>query len=330
MARRKVRCAVALVAAGVCASLFAPASAAPGDSGIRATGAPWNMGAGLTDDALDISGVACAPDRLVCALVSDETRTVRILQIQNQTLIPGRQIKLLPDDVEPGKGKKLDESDAEAVDYANGYFYVAGSHSRSRKSKEEKPTRGFIYRIPVDAKGNVETTAPERSARLRDALKALSQFSNREINIEGLAVRDGKIYLGFREPVVNGVAYVVETTVDRVFGTSNAELKPHPMKLAGASGIRDLIKVSDGFLVLAGPEQDVSGPAYVHFWPGKGSDTKLLGEIPRPKDPKAKPEALLLLGEDQRDYRVLVFSDGVAGGEPTEYLITKSLAGTGR
>ena len=93
--------------------------------------------------------------------------------------------------------------------------------------------------------------------------------------------------------------------------------------LADPAGIRDLIKVAGGFLLLAGPEQNVMGPAYVHFWRGRGKEAQLLGQIPKPKDAKAKPEALLLLGEDEKEYGVLVFSDGVPGGEPTEYIITK-------
>ena len=36
-----------------------------------------------------------------------------------------------------------------------------------------------------------------------------------------------------------------------------------------------------------------------------------------------KPEVLLLLNENEAAYRVLIMSDGIAGGSPTEYELPK-------
>jgi len=90
-------------------------------------------------------------------------------------------------------------------------------------------------------------------------------------------------------------------------------------------GIRDLAAVPDGFLVLAGPalpEQDGSpGSGAAFHWREDGTLTKLR-DVGLRQD-GIKPEVLLLLGVTATSYRIVVMHDGVPGGSPLEYQISK-------
>jgi len=147
------------------------------------------------------------------------------------------------------------------------------------------------------------------------------------LDIEGLAVRDRRLSLGLRVPLLDGRAFVVRVPADAAFG-SEARPEVFPLALGAGVGVRDLARAGDGLLVLTGPElpeaEDQPGSARVFLWRE--------GEAPRDLGPLGgmrrdeKPEALLVLGEDAEGYRVLVMSDGTgrdAGGRPTEYRVRK-------
>ena len=88
-------------------------------------------------------------------------------------------------------------------------------------------------------------------------------------------------------------------------------------------------------LILAGPVSDGPLPPQLWFWdggdcfPGKRADGDPpqgrvvgLGTVPAP--PGAKPEALVVLGEDAaaRSYEILVLYDGPRGGAPQRFRVT--------
>lgn len=109
------------------------------------------------------------------------------------------------------------------------------------------------------------------------------------LDIEGLAVRDGRVYLGLRGPVLRGWAVLLVLSPDDSDQPGRLELHPiakggprvqkHFLWLKGM-GIRDLTFDGDDLLILAGPTMDVDGTAAV--WrlkhPEKLADASLTGK----------------------------------------------------
>lgn len=92
-------------------------------------------------------------------------------------------------------------------------------------------------------------------------------------DIEGLAVKQEKIFIGVRGPVLRGWAVILEVQVEDI-GESYFQLKPddqgklykkHFLHLEGM-GIRDLRVVEDDLLILAGPTMDLDGTIAVYRW----------------------------------------------------------------
>jgi hypothetical protein len=102
-------------------------------------------------------------------------------------------------------------------------------------------------------------------------------------------------------------------------------------------GIRDLLAVKDGFLVLAGPDDDErteQPSSMILFWDGRSTDGRIararplaqldVAQVRRPGcDEGVKPEALTLLAETAREYRVLVLSDGMCDGGRLAFTIRR-------
>ena len=98
---------------------------------------------------------------------------------------------------------------------------------------------------------------------------------------------DEKLYLGFRGPVLRGnYVPVMVTQFQDIAQDSKYELRY--VNLNG-NGIRDLVAIDDGFLVLAGAVGDGITPYQIYFWDGQdvipGTDRtpgnmKLLKEVP--------------------------------------------------
>jgi hypothetical protein len=149
-------------------------------------------------------------------------------------------------------------------------------------------------------------------------------------NIEGMAVRNRQMFVGFRAPSPDGKAFIVRIAVDAIFGNAAAEPQPYRLNLGQDRqgrdlGIRDITAVSDGFLVLAGPSlpegEDAIGSGRIFHWQENQPPVSLL-DVPVERK-GMKPEVLLLLKDDPEAYRVLVMHDHVAGGAQVEFRIPK-------
>ena len=203
------------------------------------------------------------------------------------------------------------EADLEGLAYENGELWLVGSHSLKRKKPKDNTdkaarqlakisrdgNRNLLARIPV-----VEAEASYRLAR-RDGQRAAARLAgNGESNeltdalrndphlapflaipgkdngfdIEGLAVADGRLFLGLRGPVLRGWAVILELEVETdADSPERLHLKPiahdnHPylkhfLQLGGL-GIRDLCRHGDDLLILAGPTMDLDGPVRVLRW----------------------------------------------------------------
>jgi hypothetical protein len=95
-------------------------------------------------------------------------------------------------------------------------------------------------------------------------------------------------------------------------------------------GIRDITKVQDGFLIVAGPVGDSTLSYRLYHWDGKdcipgrrGDDdpeqgqTTLLGTIPTPCG--AKAEGITVLEENPSGYDVLIVYDSAQDGGMTVF-----------
>jgi hypothetical protein len=279
----------------------------------------------------DVSAVAVVGDFLVIG--SDEASLVQVLKKDGAAY---QVVADVPLD-KPGH-----EVDIEGVAAEGNTVYVTGSHNRVRhigakggggvSPVEDRPRRhrDQVFRFTLGPDG---TPGPVEVMTLRAVLDEhpiLKQFvpvASKEngIDIEGLAVKNGRLYFGFRGPVLrdNWVPILSCT-----FGKAPGNVKVAYARFGGR-GVRDMVAVSDGFLVLAGPVGDGDQPYQIYFWDGADG---LAGpkDPPRPKPlaelpdfGKGKPEGLAVLKEEGKSYELLLVCDGLPKGGPTRWLLTR-------
>jgi hypothetical protein len=92
------------------------------------------------------------------------------------------------------------------------------------------------------------------------------------LDIEGLAVADNRVFLGFRGPVLRGWAIVLELLISHHDGALHLEpfnkgrtYRKHFLQLGGL-GIRDLTLREQELYILAGPTMALDGPVFVYRW----------------------------------------------------------------
>ncbi|MEP3046226.1 MAG: DUF3616 domain-containing protein [Roseibium sp.] len=294
---------------------------------------------GKKDVRKSISGAACAPvSPPICVVALDEKRNTQFFTISDQKLVPGKVMRLL---AKKRDGVSLGEVDTEGAAYADGYFYLSGSHGVSRTRCKLKPGSFSLFRFPVDPKTGQPTykisakmiaSEIDRTSRLQDTIReaggAIGEYAEQCLsdgdggaNLEGLAVIGERMYLGFRGPSVDGTAFILDVDTNNVFGKGEIDPKTIEVNLGQDIGIRDLAAVSDGLLILAGPVQKKGGYA-IHHLNLATMDLRKLQDLTMPK-PKVKAETVLLLAEQDASYHLLVMYDGALDGGPREYLIDK-------
>jgi hypothetical protein len=279
---------------------------------------------GEIDAATDLSGVAVVGDFLL--LGADEGHQIQVLARGKA----GQGWRLAR---KKALAKQDQETDIEAIAYGDGHLYVTGSHSArrrlmrddlsSRRNRERMlevradDSRNRLYRIPFDDKtGKLgKPKALDLSKRLRKdpLLHAFCGIPGKEngIDIEGLAYRDGRLSVGFRGPVLRD-NYVPVMQLD-FEQPKHYELSF--VRLDG-QGIRDLVTLADGYLILSGPVNDSPGPFRLWWWdgedqiPGKDrspSPALELGEVSTTGG--ARAEGLALVGQADRSADVIVVYD---------------------
>jgi hypothetical protein len=228
-----------------------------------------------------------------------------------------------------------DEIDMEAATSDAEHIYIIGSHSIRRRQVE--PERTYrqnrkrltrvvphtesyrLFRIELDDAGQL---ASKESIDLRDILEndeILGPFlsvpgKENGIDIEGIAVKEGKLFVGFRGPVLRG--NFVPVLAFRFDEPEDYELL---FVQLGGRGIRDLVAVEDGFLIVAGAIGDGDNSYQLCLWNGEdgvpgdgGWDNKItkLGELAT--NLGVKPEGLAVSAETPDEWRLLVVNDGAA------------------
>ena len=275
----------------------------------------------------DLSAAAAfGPGQALVA--SDETRAAQRISLDaaSRTITVHEALPLLP-----GKGAELDLEGAAASPDQKGYFLV-GSQALSRNSKTFEAERGFLFKLPVDEAQRPQPGAVAK-ADLRRVLAAdpqLAPFLNQPaeengLDIEGLAERGGRLFLGLRAPVRDAEATVLEVGIDNLFA-GTATLTHHRLALGRGRGIRDLaaLKGEAGFLVLAGPSggpeggrSDTGARYELWHWPGPGTAATRIGPLGSvPGEAAAKAEAVLVLDQSATAITGLILHDGPKNGAP--------------
>src|SRR6266545_1315243 len=276
----------------------------------------------------DISGVAIVGDLLV--IVSDEVKDPTLVHVMKKE---GMAYRVIADVEVPADG----ELDLEAVAADANMVYVTGSHAWTRKIKDgaiyvpqRKKSREQFFRFRLDANGNpgpVEGPKSLRSAiKAHPVLNGFLEIASKEngIDIEGLAVKDGRLYFGFRGPVLrDGWVPILVTTWE---DPESADVIY--VQLDGR-GIRDITAVKDGFLILAGPLGDGDFSYRVYFWNGFDQLSASTGAAKPQRIAEfsdlgdAKPEGLAVLDAQGKKYQVLVVCDGLPKGGATRWRLSR-------
>jgi hypothetical protein len=206
-----------------------------------------------------------------------------------------------------------EEADVEGLARTGPFLWAVGSHSLRRKQIKDRhdgakalkrlarvegqDNRQVLVRLPVVEVGGLPT--PVREAQIdgvrvtaaalgdKDDLRSLLRDDDHlgpfvpipgkdnGLDIEGIAVRGDRVYLGLRGPVLRGWAFVLELRPyvdddepDRLRLArfdDGLPYRKHVLDLDGL-GIRDLCPAGDDLLVLAGPTMNLDGPVRVYRW----------------------------------------------------------------
>lgn len=207
--------------------------------------------------------------------------------------------------------KQGTEIDVEALAIDRNRLWVAGSHSFVRQAPavgndgkghsrrflaslatiKWHPRRYLIGQLELSDQGgkimsSADGTAPcvafNRSGNsLTTALRKdplLSPFlglpdKENGLDIEGLAAKGDRLFIGLRGPVIRGYAVIlqVETQIDRSavklagIGPAGRRYRKFFLDLGGL-GIRELTTIGDDLVIIAGPTMGLAGPWAVMRW----------------------------------------------------------------
>jgi hypothetical protein len=264
-----------------------------------------------TEDPLhkNLSAVARVGDCLF--LACDETASIeRLRRLNDGSFGDHRQFGL--DALVHLPAGADGEMDIEGLCASEGFLWIVGSHSRKRSKPkrdendraqalqnmeeiEREPNRYFLGRVPlVEEAPRLFTpgrTDGERHAawlKLGNKQSALERWlagdphlgpflsvpsKENGLDIEGLAARGDRLWLGLRGPVLRGHAVVLDLELkqkapDRLKARridGDRRYRKHLLDTRGL-GIRDMRFEGDDLLLLVGPTMSLEGPAFVLRW----------------------------------------------------------------
>ncbi|NJK99126.1 MAG: DUF3616 domain-containing protein [Spirulinaceae cyanobacterium SM2_1_0] len=261
-----------------------------------------------TDLTGELSAVALTPDGYLLA-GSDELLGIECLSPVAPYIYGDRRHFDLRDFLPMDKD---DEIDIEGIDCTEHYLWFTGSHSSKRKNAKGKKAakdiarlatidhdrnRYLLARVPllngeparaITLANGCERTAAAlphqgKSNQLLEALTTDEHLGailsidlpskDNGFDIEALAVRGDRLFLGLRGPVLRGWAIILELAVEVAAGDRHSlQLQPigpgdrcyrkHFLYLDGL-GIRDLCFHGEDLLIVAGATMDVAMPMRV-------------------------------------------------------------------
>ena len=198
----------------------------------------WRVEPSLADEdeAGNLSGAVCyaaGGRRLSCLLVGDEVRHARFFALGDKLIAPDRRtLALVPK--READGSKIKESDAEGVASDAEGYYIVGSHGLNKKGVRQT-SRYLVHRVAVSpatglpddfgtadrppasvTSSDVVARVIEKAAFLKPHLGLIPGMNG--VNVEGVAIRDGAMFFGFRGPVLKEGAVVMALAKAAVFG----------------------------------------------------------------------------------------------------------------
>jgi hypothetical protein len=246
-----------------------------------------------------------------------------------------------------------EEADVEGMYVDDGWLWLVGSHSVKRKKPKGKSpvevagklletprdgNRHLLARIPT-ADGQLHKTSGTRragalratqiSSALLEAARAdahLRPFidipgKDNGFDIEGLAARGLRVWVGLRGPVLREWCCVLELQLEssgdelRLVEGGEGAIRKHFFKLDGL-GVRDLVLLGDDLLILAGPTMAHDGPNGVWRWkngakPGAAVDQGNVKQVlTLPQGIQSdKPEGIAVLDDAGAGTSLLVVFD---------------------
>jgi hypothetical protein len=182
---------------------------------------------------------------------TDEENQLRLYDSKN-----GAHAKKLDVDVE-GAVKtalgvdKFKECDLEGAAKMGDLIFWIGSHGRNSEAKDAQlKMEGQVYTKLLDDLINDPALAPFDLATA--ATRAPKDKG--ALNIESLAADDGKLWIGFRNPIKDGKALMVPLLNPREVIEKDGKARlgePITLNLSGL-GFRDMVRWHDSFLIIAG------------------------------------------------------------------------------
>jgi uncharacterized protein DUF3616 len=296
--------------------------------------------AGPVQGLADLSGVVSTDNFLL--LGADEgvgqDKNANLIQILQQ-VTPGHYQCHHRIDLFTGNQKDGLEMDIEGLDMQDGRLYIVGSHTLKRpkvkldksyqqnrkvmkgKSITAEKNRDWLFRLQLNEDLTVkskERVSLRKIINHDPVLKPFSRIPGKEngIDIEGIAVSGDWLYLGLRGPVLRG-NYVPVLKLQ--FDAPKKTYERLYVQLSGR-GCRDIKRISDGFLLIAGPVGDGLYPFQLYHWngldmlPGRNKSEEecgkmhWLGDLPITS---GKPEGLAIQQENEDYYDILVIYDGI-------------------
>ena len=283
---------------------------------------------GKVGRSVDVSGIACTTNTRFprdCLVIDDNLQFAQFVTVKDGKLVAGDTIRLMRDKF---KGEPL-ELDGEGVAFSKGFYYVIGSHGRPRgeldpelaKARIDASSQIIRFRAKHGTDAKVERTSTlKKMIAAEPAFDGLrdQQLENNGLTIEGIAVKDGTLFAGFRGPVLddNKKAVVMSAPLDALFDNAAAPPRLFRLPLGESRGVRDLASYGGGILILAGPVKSGPGVYAIYWWDGASENVRLLAELTQ-FDPKRKPEGLLPLDKKGAKLRVLIIFDSDEEGAPT-------------
>ena len=157
----------------------------------------------------DVSGIACtraAGFPRSCLVIDDNSQSAQLVTLEDGKINAGEQVELISNKFK----KKTLELDGEGVAFAEGFFYVIGSHGHPRdkkhkldpvKDKEEINARISAASQVVRLKAGPNGTASvvDRSPNLRNIIAAqpeLQRFAEQRLENNGVTVEGSRFAAG--------------------------------------------------------------------------------------------------------------------------------------
>ncbi len=128
--------------------------------------------------------------------------------------------------------------------------------------------------LQTSDQGNVLMDALCEDAHLGPIVSSQLPSKDNGLDIEGLAVKCDRVYLGLRGPVLRGWAIILELEVEtdesgtmtlKPIGPNAQPYRKHFFNLGGL-GIRELCFHNDDLLLLAGPTMELEGAMQLYRW----------------------------------------------------------------